>query len=119
MRIEGQKQPIPVTFLFDSGSTPSVMSVKGIGAKCAHGGIIKGVGGQQKVGKPLKCSFQLYCNDKTKYQHTIKPTSIAGENSLVILGLDFMSKFGYTVFDWKNHRISLGGHWGLLPFPQI
>ena len=41
----------------------------------------------------------------------IKPTSIADENSLVILGLDFMSKFGYTIFDWQNHCISLGGNW--------
>ena len=111
MKIEGRKQPIPVTFLFDSGSTPSVMSVKGIGSKCTHGGIIKGVGGQQQVGKPVKCSFQLNCNDKTTYQHMTKPTSIAGENSLVILGLDFISKFGYTVFDWQNHCISLGGNW--------
>ena len=82
------------------------MSVKGIGAKCTHGGIIKGVGGQ-----PVKCSFQLDCNDKTTYQHMIKPTSIVGENSLLILGLDFMSKFGYTVFDWQNHCISLGENW--------
>ena len=41
----------------------------------------------------------------------IKPTSIAGGNSLVILGLDFMSKFGYTVFDWQNHCISLAENW--------
>ena len=87
------------------------MSVKGIGAKCTHGGIIKDVGGQQQVGKPVKCSFRLDCNDKTTYQHMIKPTSIAGENSLVILGLDFMSKFGYTDFDWQNHCINLGGNW--------
>ena len=41
----------------------------------------------------------------------IKPASIAGKDSLVILGLDFMSRFGYTVFDWQNSRISLGGDW--------
>ena len=95
------------------------MSGKGIGAKCAHGGIIKSMGGHQQVGKPVNCSFQLDYNDKTTYQHMIKPTSMAGENSLVILGLYFMSKFGYTVFDWQNHCISLGGNWVYYVSPHL
>ena len=88
------------------------MSIKGITSTDEQtGGVIKGVGGQQRVGNPMKCTFKLNCDGDTEYEHMIKPTSIAGEDCLVILGLDFMSRFGYTVFDWQNYRISLGGDW--------
>ena len=71
------------------------MSIKDVTIGDEHlGGVINGVGGQQRVGNPLKCKFKLDCDGDTEYEHMIKPASIAGEDSLVILGIDFMSRFG-------------------------
>ncbi len=41
----------------------------------------------------------------------MKPSKIPGEPSLVLLGIDFLSQFNLTIFDWENHRLLLGEEW--------
>ena len=101
-----------VDFLFDSGAKTSIMSVddKDI-AKMASGGFVQGIGGNQKVGKHIDCSFSLDSMDGKVFKHPIRPAQIPGEPALVLLGVDFLSKFGNTLFDWDNHRLQLGESW--------
>jgi hypothetical protein len=108
--VNGKK--LRVDFLFDSGAKTSIMSVddKEI-ASMATGGIVHGVGGNQKVGKHINCSFSLDSMDGKVFEHPIRPTQIPGEPALVLLGVDFLSKFGNTLFDWENHRLQLGDSW--------
>ena len=108
--VKGKK--LRVDFLFDSGAKTSIMSVddKDI-ANMATGGIVHGVGGNQKVGKHINCSFSLDSMDDKMFKHPIRPAQIPGEPALVILGVDFLSKFGNTLFDWENHRLQLGESW--------
>ena len=36
---------------------------------------------------------------------------IIGPEPTVILGRDFLEKFGITTFDWQQHRVRLGSQW--------
>lgn len=110
--MEDQRDPIDVVFLFDSGARTSIMSIKGmLKATESSAGTIKGIGGEQKVGYPKNCVFTLNCDKNASYEHKIKPTEIPGESNLVILGVDFLSKFSCTEFDWNNSKIRLGDQW--------
>ena len=43
--------------------------------------------------------------------HGLKPTKFPNNPGLVILGTDFMEKFGATKFDWDQGVIKLGDEW--------
>ena len=72
---------------------------------------VKGIGGAQAIGQDLPCSFTLGCLPERVFKHNIKPASIPGEPSLVLLDIDFLSAFNLTVFDWDNNRVLLGDSW--------
>ena len=71
---------------------------------------MRGVGGSQLIGQPKECSIKFDCLPGKWYHHQIHPTTIPGEQSLVLLGTDFLAKFDKTLIDWKK-RISLGNSW--------
>ena len=101
-----------VEFLFDSGAKISIMSIADERVMDFTGGsFVKGVGGDQAIGKAISCSFTLDCLPEQTFEHSIKPSKIPGEPSLVLLGIDFLSKFNLTVFDWENQRLLLGDEW--------
>ena len=108
------KKSYPVEFLFDSGAKISVMSVsdedilKYINDGTSH---VKGIGGSQAIGRAIPCSFTLDCLPQRVFDHAIKPAKIPGEPSLVLLGIDFLSNFNLTLFDWDNNRVLLGDSW--------
>ena len=110
MTMQGKKYP--VTFLFDSGATVSLMSVNGTWAEGpTDGASVKGVGGKQAIGQQQSCSFVLDCMPGKVYEHPFKPTKIPGEPALVLLGTDFLSKFDEFCVDWTNNRMKLGSDW--------
>ena len=78
---------------------------------CKNGTVVSGVGGNQAVGKDISCRINLLCDPENTYTHCIKPAKIPGEPALVLLGVDFLSKFKRTTFDWKNSRLQLGDNW--------
>ena len=96
--------------LFDSGASVSVISQElckmDIGQSS---GTVMGIGGQQKVGLPVVACICFPSEFKTEV--TLKPIAIAGKNNLIILGRDFLTRFGITQFDWVNNRIKLGNDW--------
>ena len=100
-----------VEFLFDSGAKTSVMSIseddilKYINNSTS---CIKGIGGSQTIGKEMECTFVLDCLPDRTFEHRIKPAQIPGEPALVLLGIDFLSTFNLTLFDWEKSRQLLG-----------
>jgi hypothetical protein len=78
---------------------------------CAKGSLVHGVGGEQRVGKEMSCEFTLDCLPNKRFSHHLKPSAIPGEPALVLLGIDFLSKFDKTLIDWANHRLLLGNSW--------
>ena len=50
---------------------------------------VKGIGRAQAIGQHLPCSFTLDCLHERVFEHNIKPASIPGEPSLVLLGIYF------------------------------
>ena len=98
-----------VSFLMDSGAGSSIMSVGCfMPSEKEFTSKIFGIGGYKGSAAPVMST--LFISSKT-YVHPLKPVFIEGENSLVILGRDFMSRFGETHFDWDNQRIKLGDDW--------
>ena len=63
---------------------------------------VRRVGGRQLVGKPKECSFVLNCMPAKTFGHHLKPTKIPGEPQLVLLGIDFLSKFDEFTIDWTS-----------------
>ena len=99
-----------VSILFDSGAGTSVMSAELFPElKTSNGTEIHGIGGAQISGKPVRCN--IYISSTWETVHELKPMTIPGNNSLVILGRDFLRKFGNTEFDWKNSRVKIGEDW--------
>ena len=96
--------------LFDSGASISVISQelckKNIGQSS---GTVLGIGGQQKVGPPVIANICF--SSEFKAEVTLKPMKIAGKDKLIILGRDFLTRFGITQFDWERNRIKLGEDW--------
>ena len=80
--------------------------------KTSNGTEIHGIGGAQISGKPVRCNISISSTWETV--HELKPMTIPGNNSLVILGRDFLRKFGNTEFDWKNARVKIGEDWILM-----
>ena len=78
---------------------------------CSNGSLVHGVGGDQKVGKEMCCEFTLDCLPSRRFSHCLKPSAIPGEPALVLLGIDFLSKFDQTLIDWVNHKLLLGDSW--------
>ena len=70
---------------------------------------IHGIGGVQFAGEPIECRI-VFSSDR-EVCHKLKPMHIPGKSNLVILGRDFMGKFGSTEFDWHNHRVRIGDEW--------
>ena len=81
--------------------------------KTSNGTEIHGIGGPQISGKPVRC-YYISISSTWKTTHELKPMTIPGHNSLVILGRDFLGKFGSTEFDWKNARVKIGEDWILM-----
>ena len=105
---------LKVDFLLDSGARTSIMSVSDediMGAIELSGKSVKGVGGSQAIGNEMECSFVLNCLPERTFCHSLKPSTIPGEPSLVLLGTDFLSKFNLTVFDWENNKVLMGDTW--------
>ena len=101
-----------MSFLFDSGAKISLFSDDPeLTPKVTEGLKVRGVGGSQLIGQPKECSIKFDCLPGKWYHHQIHPTTIPGEQSLVLLGTDFLAKFDKTLIDWKKKRISLGNSW--------
>ena len=101
-----------MSFLFDSGAKISLfIGEPELIPKVTNGPKVRGVGGDQLIGQPKECSIKFDCLPGKWYHHHIHPTTISGEQSLVLLGTDFLAKFNKTLIDWKKKRISLGNSW--------
>ena len=99
MAIDGNKYP--VTFLFDSGASVSLMSIDSTWTeRPTDKASVKGVGGKQAIGQQQSCSFVLDCMPGKVF-----------EPALVLLGTDFLSEFDEFCVDWTNNRIKLGPDW--------
>lgn len=70
---------------------------------------INGIGGKQKTGDPVQCDVTFHSG--WTQTHWLKPTFLPSQPELVILGTDFMQKFGKTGFDWEKGRVKLGEQW--------
>ena len=77
--------------------------------KVKDGGSINGIGGKQKTGDPVQCDVTFHSG--WTQTHWMKPTFLPSQPDLVILGTDFMQKFGKTGFDWEKGRVKLGEQW--------
>ena len=96
----------------DSGASTSLISMDllpGVEHKSKAVGTINGIGGKQIVGEPLKCDIVF--RSGLEASHGLKPTNFPNNPGLVILGTDFMEKFGATKFDWDKGVIKLGDDW--------
>ena len=96
----------------DSGASTSLISMDllpGVEHKSKAVGTINGIGGKQIVGEPLKCDIVF--RSGLEASHGLKPTNFPNNPGLVILGTDFMEKFGATKFDWDKGVIKLGDEW--------
>ena len=62
-----------------------------------NGTKIFGIGGVQISGEAVECIISISSTWKTT--HKLKPMEIPGNNALIILGRDFLKKFGSTEFD--------------------
>ena len=74
--------------------------------------LIKGVGGSQVAGEAVLCEISLESGWSCKHQ--LKPIHFPEKPRTVLLGRDFMSQYGDTVFDWENGRVKLGEEWVML-----
>jgi hypothetical protein len=104
-----------VTFLFDSGAKPSLISVAAAGLMetGSKSQFVNGIGGKQAVGDVVSCNFTFDCESgpSEHFTHDFKPTSIPGEKAFVLLGIDFLAKFKKTVFAWDENKVKLGDNW--------
>lgn len=92
--------------LLDSGASVSVMSSEIFPELFQESGKVSGIGGMQRVGKPVECKISI--SSTWSSQHSLKPMSIPGCANMVILGRDFLTRYGTTEFDWANRRVRLG-----------
>ena len=72
---------------------------------------VHGIVGVQASGEAIDCKISISSTWKT--MHELKPITIPGKKELVILGRDFLKKFGKTEFDWNNERVKIGFSWYL------
>ena len=94
---------------FDSGASTSVMSDKLFPEFNFNKGqqtLIKGVGGSQVAGEAVLREISLESGWSCKHQ--LKPIHFPEKPRTVLLGRDFMSQYGDTVFDWENGRVRNG-----------
>ena len=101
----GDNCEIPVQFLLDTGASTSLFSIDSYNMEFVPSGNVMGVGGNQPIGKAIPCQIKF---DTFSFSHSVKPVLLKGEKKLVILGRDFLSKFGLTTFDWANSKVTLG-----------
>ena len=101
-----------VDLLLDSGANTSVCSISSfVPSEKGKKSLIKGVGGTVQAGSPVCGIVRFNALHGKEFTCDMKPITLPGEKNLVILGRDFMSKFGNTEFDWDNRRVKLGDDW--------
>ena len=89
-----------MSFLFDSGAKISLFSGDPeLTPKVTEGLKVRGVGGSHLIGQPKECTIKFDCLPGKWYHHQIHPTTIPGEQSLVLLGTDFLAKFDKMLID--------------------
>ena len=97
--------------LLDSGASVSVMSTTIFPTDTqdlTNSSLVHGIGGSCKAKESLICTLVL--ENGWTCQHPIRPTEIPHNPNLVILGRDFLQRFGNTEFDWENQTVRLGDH---------
>ena len=114
--MEGEKEKVDI--LMDSGASISVMSDRLFPSKVAQlnpASMVRGIGGAHMAKEELTCEINMDCG--WKGQHPIRPMPLQNPR-LVILGRDFLSRYGNTEFDWKGKRVRLGEEWIFVTFPD-
>ena len=72
--------------------------------------MITGIGGKQLAYSRVASTISL--NDGVWVaNHDLKPAKIPGQTRMLLLGEDFLRKFGQTVFDWTQDKVKLGEDW--------
>ena len=101
----------------DSGADISVLSLGCLDkSKISTNGVVAGIGGKQSVGEAITYKLRFLCSTEKGYEVALKHVNL--QTDMIILGRDFLSKFGATTFDWKNHRIQLGDEEGWIYLTQ-
>ena len=78
--------------------------------------VVRGIGGCQTTKEVINCQVTMKCG--WLGSHPIKPIAMPQNPRLVILGSDFLSKFGNTEFDWNEKLIRLGSDWIFVTLPE-
>ena len=104
-----------VKILLDTGASTSVFGVKPYlddHPEALHGGedSVTGVGGKQAIGPIVECHLRFDNKPEEVFEHSLHPMRMDRNEDLVILGRDFLSRFGNTGFDWEQKKVRLGPH---------
>ena len=98
--------------MLDSGAQPSIVdkrTLTSMGVEyTSYPGHIHGVGATP-VATLGKVQLVICIGQGNSFKHTF--LVIDTDDSTVILGRDFLSRFKSTEFDWENHKIRLGRNW--------
>ena len=98
-------------FLVDSAADVSVISLKCVATgNNPTNGFIAGIGGRQPAGVPTSYKIR-FSSDSDDVSYDIHLRYLDLQQEMVILGQDFLSRFGVTTFDWRSNRIQLGDKW--------
>ena len=102
----------PLLAMFDSGAQPSIIDKGTLSSLGVNFAVcpsrIHGVG-EIPVGTLGKAQLVIDFGQKNRVNHEF--IVLDSDESTVILGRDFLSRFDSTEFDWSNYRIRLGRHW--------
>ena len=96
--------------LLDSGASLSACSHTLLPSPVALNNVaVKGIGGTARSGNAVPSTVGFSCG--LTYQWAVKPIETPDDRPLVILGQDFMSQFGHTLFDWQEGKVRIGKDW--------